>query len=203
MSEAKEETISTENVASPENVSSTNNIPTQALLTTDAPSDIDLKDEEYFPEWKQLVANAIDWEFGSIHLHQEISEIIKVKQNTEKYYDIVDRAKHELMLRGKRIINSYGKGYYVLKPDEYTTTEVEDYAAVLARKRYDLVRGIHAPTHKMTLNDRKTHEQLQNIKSSSFKNDANKFIEAAELAGAVPRQKMLKSVASKKGADRM
>jgi hypothetical protein len=74
------------------------------------------------PEWKELFDAAQHWDYGTEHDHDEISSIISLQKETQKYYQAVGRTNKELRKQAqKHLVCIQGKGYRVLKPDEFLT----------------------------------------------------------------------------------
>lgn len=71
------------------------------------------------PEWETLMSEAINWEIGAVHTHDEIAEIMALKSRTQKYYNQMQKAIEELTMRGVRLANVKNVGYKVISPDEW------------------------------------------------------------------------------------
>jgi len=71
------------------------------------------------PEWELLVSEAVNWEVGRVYSHEEVGDILKIKQGQRTYYYHCNKAVEELTTRGIRLKNIVNVGYKVLNPDEW------------------------------------------------------------------------------------
>lgn len=71
------------------------------------------------PRYLELVEQAVNWEYGSIHSHNEIAETMNLLPGNNEYYTNVNKANKKLLESGKKLVNVNGKGYQVLSPDDY------------------------------------------------------------------------------------
>ena len=72
------------------------------------------------PRYLELVDRAVNWEYGSIHSHNEIAETMNLSPGNNEYYGNVTKANNKLLESGKKLVNIKDKGYQVLNPDDYT-----------------------------------------------------------------------------------
>ncbi|BCV23329.1 hypothetical protein [Gelria sp. Kuro-4] len=71
-------------------------------------------------EWQELFDHARAWEYGSVHPHNEIAEIIGVVAGSGKYYAVVRRCNKELLRKAQKWLEAVpGSGYRVITPDEH------------------------------------------------------------------------------------
>jgi hypothetical protein len=78
-----------------------------------------------YPEYKELVSLARHWDYGSMHTHTEISQVMGVKFPSNRYYNLVQRAAEELLSCGKLLVCIKNEGYKILLPDEYVDQSVK------------------------------------------------------------------------------
>lgn len=72
------------------------------------------------PPWKELVRRACQWEYGSLHSHHEIAEILQIKYPSRAYYSCLRRARDVLLCEHQRCLVPIPKfGYRVLRPEEH------------------------------------------------------------------------------------
>jgi len=72
------------------------------------------------PPWKELVRQACQWEYGSLHSHNEIAGILQVKYPSRAYYSCLRRARDVLLCEHQRCLVPIPKfGYRVLRPEEH------------------------------------------------------------------------------------
>lgn len=132
---------------------------------------------------KALVEAFANENYGVTIEHYKIASIIDERQGSQKYREIVDKAKKELLDSGKMIANVFGVGYRVVPPDEYTDQSVR--SIELGTKRIDTGMRIltNAPTKDMT------QSGLQRYNSVA---DKSRILQAA-MHGAKVEIKMLSS----------
>lgn len=71
------------------------------------------------PEWKILYEKFNEAEYGTFISHQELEELMGVKQS-QKYYNLVGRWKNEMLRKASRHIECLnGKGYEIVKPNGF------------------------------------------------------------------------------------
>jgi hypothetical protein len=58
------------------------------------------------------------WKYGSRHSHDEISNLLGIEKQTTSYYQVVNKARRELIKNGIVMTNLRNVGYRVLFPDE-------------------------------------------------------------------------------------
>lgn len=111
-----------------------------------------------YPIWRELVKVANGWEYGTLHTHEEISGIIGVPPKTNRYYNIVRRAKTDLIQYGKLFDTYVDKGYQVIEINRYNEKTFEDIRK--AKKHLDLsvIMSQHAPVDKMDAGTRGKHD---------------------------------------------
>lgn len=102
-----------------------------------------------FPRWKELVKRAEQWEYGSFHSHDELSEILGVESKTSKYYQAIKRADAELLIVGKHFENIQDKGYYLINPDEFIKSSNAKVKKSARFFRHGIMISQHAPRNKM------------------------------------------------------
>jgi len=111
-----------------------------------------------YPEWRELAEVAEIWEYGSVHKHSEIAEIMGIPQQETKYYQYVSRANEILTPKGKLLQIVVGTGYLVVHPDDYIDRSFDQ-----VKKSMDhLLRAVtisqSAPVELMSLERRIEHE---------------------------------------------
>jgi hypothetical protein len=102
------------------------------------------------PEYTELIPIAEGWEYGTIHTHDEISDIMKLSPKTAKYYGMVGRANKKLMQGGKMLVNVKEKGYQVVNPDDYTDKSLEKFKQGANKIRQAHIIVDYAPVTKMS-----------------------------------------------------
>ena len=86
------------------------------------------------PEWRELYEVAQTWEYGSIHSHADVAEIMRIKPLTLHYYTQVGRCRVELRRRNKRcLVSARTIGYRVALPNEHVG--IADNDVDLAKER--------------------------------------------------------------------
>lgn len=101
------------------------------------------------PPWKELVKVAQLWEYGTVHTHDEISDIMGIEKQSTSYYQSVSRADQELVLIGKHMEVITKTGYRVINPDEYIRSSNDKVRQAMKHDRIGLVRILNAPRDKM------------------------------------------------------
>ena len=119
------------------------------------------------PRYKELVEWATGWEYGSIHSHNEIAEIMDVKSCSPEYYGSITRANKALLECGKRLINLKAQGYKVLSPDDYIRESQKCVNQAGRRIKQAAAISQMAPTENMSEEGRKRH-QAHNDRLMSF-----------------------------------
>ena len=119
-----------------------------------------------FPVWKQLVKVASDWEYGSLHKHDEISDILQIDAQTNKYYQNVSSANVELTLSGKRLAIVQGEGYMVVNPGEYPKDSRKQKDKGLRHYKIAAMVTGCAPVEKMTERERAINDQCHSLNTS-------------------------------------
>jgi hypothetical protein len=109
------------------------------------------------PEWKEIMNAACLWDYGTIHEHEYIANLIFAKVGSRNYRNAVARANKELIQHGKMLKSIRGIGYEVVKPGEYVKTSKK--YAEQARKQYSVAKEILecAPKAYMTKEERLEH----------------------------------------------
>lgn len=106
------------------------------------------------PEWKNLYDAVSSWEYGSIHTHHEVSDILGIPYGDPRYYDQVNRAKADLIDIGRVIKCVQNVGYKLIEPDEYVPHSSE-YVKKGVQKVIDAERIIVcSPVEIMSIEER-------------------------------------------------
>ena len=71
------------------------------------------------PRYLELIEQAVNWDYGSIHNHKEVADTMNLNPGTGEYYRNVNAANKKLLESGKKLVNIKDKGYQVLSPDDY------------------------------------------------------------------------------------
>lgn len=150
-----------------------------------------MEDTKLNPPWKELLKHATDWEHGSTHSHDEISNIMGVPKNTTMYYDYTNRVGEELSKMGKRIVNERNVGYRVLLPEEYPMAAYIDSRKAGRQYKRGLDHVIHAPIDKMDDQTKSCTESVGTHMSRSYLSIVSNTAKIMELSGITPKQKML------------
>ena len=79
------------------------------------------------PEYKELYDVAVEWDYGTTHTHDDISDIMRLNQNTTKYHNMINKANKMLTDSMKMLKNIKGKGYIVVNPEEYVEEAVSEF----------------------------------------------------------------------------
>ena len=119
-----------------------------------------------FPVWKQLVKIASAWEYGGLHTHSEIADILGVDTQTNKYYQNVSSANIELTLSGKRLAIVQGEGYMVVKPGEYPEDSRKQKDKGLRHYKIAAMVTGCAPVEKMTDKERAINDQCHSLNTA-------------------------------------
>lgn len=77
--------------------------------------------------WERFAEVAREWDYGTIHTHEEIASLIGVEPKTHEYYMTISKARRPLILDGKMIRVIKNEGYRVILPDEYPAESVKMY----------------------------------------------------------------------------
>jgi hypothetical protein len=144
-----------------------------------------------FPPWKELVKVASNWEYGTIHTHDEIADIMGLSYPSQEYYQQVNHAITELITYGKRMKNVQNRGYYTLKPVEQIHEAVYDAKRGTRRIKDGIHNLTNAPVDDMTDSQKRTQEGALVSLSRTYVNAVNGVTETARIAGIQRKQKML------------
>lgn len=112
-----------------------------------------------FPPWKELVKVAVNWDYGSIHKHMEIADILHLKVRTSEYYGAVTTANQELIKHSKHLTNIHNIGYTVTNPNDYPEASQEQIDKALRHVKTGEVISIYAPIEKMDEHHRIIHDK--------------------------------------------
>lgn len=151
-----------------------------------------------FPVWKELVKAACEWEYGSAHSHEEISQILGIKYGTKEYYDSVSAAKDELAELGHRIMNVRDEGYYKLAVSEYPEAAYNDTKKSVRTLKTGLNNVMNAPTKAMDDRNKRRTENITVFMGKTYVSLVSSASEIKELAGIKRPQRMLTKAAGKK-----
>ena len=143
------------------------------------------------PPYKELIKVGSGWEYGSKHEHKEVSKILGIPYGIPEYYENVNAAELELTKIGKRIVNIYKEGYYVLKPGEQTVEVAHDMRGAVGRMRGALSHWHDAATHDMDDTEQEKHERVGVASFSLFSSVVNSYNGIAAIAGIQRKQKLL------------
>jgi hypothetical protein len=119
-----------------------------------------------FPVWKQLVKVASAWEYGTLHTHTEIADVINLDAQTNKYYQTVSSANIELTLTGKRLAIVQGEGYMVVKPGEYPEDSRKQKDKGLRHYKIAAMVTGCAPVERMTDKERAINDQCHGLNTA-------------------------------------
>lgn len=149
------------------------------------------------PPWKQLVKVASEWEYGSKHTHEEISDILGVKYGTPDYYANVNAANSVMTECGKRLKNIHDQGYRVLLPTEQTPEVVYDVRGVMRKFRCSLQNLNSVPVKDLDETSKGIHERTGMSLGRTYSTLASGYNEAAQIVGIARPQKALKAADNK------
>jgi hypothetical protein len=121
------------------------------------------KNKMSLPEYKLLVDTVLsdpNWDYGTLHSHAEISQVLGVKPKTPRYYSMITYANRRLRKQGK-ILKS-------IRPQGYQVAEPRDYAKLAAKKVMEGSRKIEvgceiaefAPTKRMSRHELMAHRAV-------------------------------------------
>ena len=102
------------------------------------------------PEYNELISKAINWDYGTSHSHEEISDIMKIPKNTHKYHSMISRANKKLIENARMLVNEKGKGYNVVAPDEYVEMSHKEAKRATRHFRKSYKISDYAPIEKMS-----------------------------------------------------
>lgn len=133
------------------------------------------------PEYRELVSAAIDWDYGSIHSHQEIAEIIGIPTKTNRFYSAVNMANKKLLDKQKMLVSVYNAGYKVALPGEYTLEVVRQIRLSKKRANQGLKVAQLAPVDRMTVTEQIRHRAVSDRALSYAAFSAGVVVEAKLL----------------------
>jgi hypothetical protein len=109
------------------------------------------------PEWKEIVNQAMFWNYGDLKTHEEIANMVYLKHTTQKYRTAIAKANKKLIEHGKMLKCVRNQGYIVIAPDEYLNESYE--CKRKAVKQFDTSHQIleNAPLEHMAEEARKKH----------------------------------------------
>lgn len=79
-----------------------------------------------YPEYKELLIHSSKLEYGTTILHEELLQIMKLKEVNTYYYNQIQKANRELLPKGKFLKNVSKIGYKVINPDEFIDVALEE-----------------------------------------------------------------------------
>ena len=139
------------------------------------------------PRHLELVEQAVDWEYGSIHSHQEIADIMNLLPGNNEYYSNVNKANKKLLESGKKLVNVSGKGYQVLNPDDY----IKESARKIQQGKRRILQGykdtIYAPVESMSEEGRRRFTTYSDRLSSFMALVQGGAVELKLLAAQKPK----------------
>lgn len=135
--------------------------------------------EELTPPYKLLVREALNWEYGSIHSHEEIGNILGLTPGTHFYYSAIARAKKRLLSHGKLIESVRDTGYQTLMPDDYNPHSVKVVNQGRKKVRTAVQVLSNAPEEQMTPHARTARRKLYD-RTVSLGNEMDKRIVGLE-----------------------
>ena len=112
-----------------------------------------------YPTWRELVKVAVNWDYGSLHSHSEIADILSVEKQNSEYYRLVVRANKELITHSKLLQNVLGTGYAVVNPNDYPEASQGRMDKALRHVRVAELISTYAPPELMDEHHRMIHDK--------------------------------------------
>lgn len=100
--------------------------------------------------WERFAETAREWDYGTIHSHEEIASLIGVEPRTHEYYMTISKARRPLILDGKMIKVIKNEGYRVVLPDEYPAESVRMYSKGADRIALSKEIFVFSPRERMS-----------------------------------------------------
>lgn len=137
---------------------------------------------KFDPPYKKLFSEAVFWEYGSIHTHEEIAEILGVKKNAKKYHSDIRRANEKLIESGKLLKNIRDIGYRIVSPDDYADVAIEHVDK--SKMQISIAGKIidHTPVKRLSPEGLKRHRQISDAMATTRAVMLGKFTELALLS---------------------
>jgi hypothetical protein len=135
--------------------------------------------QELTPAYRLLVKEALNWEYGSIHSHKEVGNILGLTPGTDLYYYAVSKAKKVLLTHGKLIDSIRDIGYQTLMPDDYNPHSVKVVNQGKKKVRIAVQVLSNAPEEQMTDHAKTARRKLYD-RTVSLETEMNKRIVGLE-----------------------
>lgn len=113
-----------------------------------------------YPEFKELLEVALNWDYGTVHTHEEIAKIMCLEPKSGRYYSAVATANKRLLDTQKMLKVVPKVGYKVCEPAEYTAEAVRQIKLSKKRSNKAVMIATLAPIDKMTLDEQIKHRQI-------------------------------------------
>jgi len=136
------------------------------------------------PNWLHFYYQARDWEYGTVHTHEEIELDLAIEKQTPPYYAAIGKANQLLLQRDLKYLSSEtGKGYRVLPPNQHITESrnVLNRANRQAKKAVGI--SLHTNLEELTDEERKTALEFMEKQARFLALAASHDRETALLAG--------------------
>ena len=140
--------------------------------------------QEYYPEWKELVAKTCDLDYGSFISHEDIQRIIHQSKEWKRYsWAIQQWRKHMLQSYNKCLENDKGRGYRIVHPREHGAVSVRfiDQAHKRAKKAVEVLT--HTNVSKLSMAEKNKHDTIMSHAAGVAILTKSKSKEAKELLG--------------------